>query len=225
LIKYVDEVQFTTGVFYYKLTAFNNCGRPVTSSNLASSILLTGSADNNVISLDWNEYVDWKNGVGYYTIYRETGAQGGVLDSIRVGENTYFRDDFTNRIDYVNPQSSQVCYQVSAVESQSGAPNTSRSNRLCFSLNPDVHIPNAFIPNSDDGINNTFGPIFSFLPEKYDLVIYNRSGLKIWEGSGPWDGRVHGNPVSEGVYLYLLKVHNYSSAVHELSGQVAIVYR
>jgi hypothetical protein len=226
-IYYHDQVQFTSGCYYYKLLAINNCGKPVTVSNLASNVLLGGSHTNLSISLSWNEYLAWSGGVDHYQVTRETGIQDFVADSLSVGTDTFFRDDFSNRINYNDPQSARVCYRITAFES-SGIPvsqNSSRSNRLCFSLDPDVRMPNAFIPNSNDGVNNIFEPIFSFVPERYEMMIFNRSGLKIWEGSGPWDGRVNGKQVTEGVYLYHLTLYNFSNSTRVLTGQVTVVYQ
>ena len=226
VIVYHDEIPFTSGIHYYKLMAFNNCGKAVATSNLASNVLLGGNCDNLLISLNWNEYLNWTGGVDYYLLSRETGVQSVLMDSISVGTDTFFRDDFSTRIDYNQPQSTRVCYRITALESTGaqGSQNTSRSNRLCFNLNPDVRLPNAFIPNSNDGINNTFYPIFSFVPERYEIIIFNRSGLKIWEGSGPWDGKVNGNPASEGVYLYHLNIFNFTNTTREITGQVTVVY-
>jgi hypothetical protein len=86
-------------------------------------------------------------------------------------------------------------------------------------------MPDAFIPNDGDPVNREFEPVFSFTPEHYEMVIFNRLGTKLWEGSGPWDGKAAGKPVPEGVYLYLLRVYNYSSEVKELNGKVVVVYR
>lgn len=226
-IQYQDEVPFTSGIVYYKLIAFNNCGKPTVASNLASNILLSGDNQNLLISLNWNEYLDWYGGVDHYQVTRETGIDAVLEDSISVGTETIFRDDFSNRIDYNNPQSTRVCYQIKAYESSvtNGLQNTSRSNRICFNLDPGVHMPNAFIPNSIDIVNNTFRPIFSFFPERYEIVIFNRSGMKIWEGTEPWDGRVNGKLVTEGVYLYYLKIFNFSNTARELTGNVTVVYQ
>jgi hypothetical protein len=81
------------------------------------------------------------------------------------------------------------------------------------------------MPNSPDEVNATFGPIFSFVPERYKLTIYNRAGLRIWEGAEPWDGTVNGKPVPEEVYMVHLRVFNYEGATRELAGQVTVVYR
>jgi hypothetical protein len=86
-------------------------------------------------------------------------------------------------------------------------------------------MPDAFIPNDGEPVNRVFEPVFSFTPEHYEMYIYNRLGTKLWEGTGPWDGVVAGKPVPEGVYLYLLRIYNYSSEVKEINGKVVVVYR
>ncbi|MBN1415803.1 MAG: gliding motility-associated C-terminal domain-containing protein [Bacteroidales bacterium] len=227
VIHYNDDIGFTSGVYYYKLVAFNNCGDEVVSSNLASNVLLRGNQDNLLISLNWNDYLDWTGGVDHYQVSIETGFQGIYSDSINVGDDSFFSDDFSSRVNYEDSQSTRTCYSITAYEdAEPGrSQHTSRSNRICFNLNPDVRMPNAFIPNSNDGINNTFRPIFSFAPERYELTIFNRSGLKIWEGSEPWDGKVNGDQVTEGVYLYHIKIFNFTNTGRELSGQVAVVYQ
>jgi hypothetical protein len=226
-VSYHDEISFTSGHYYYQLVAFNNCGMPAVASNLASNVLLGGNYSNLLINLNWNDYIDWSGGVDHYQVTRETGIQGLLADSFSVGTDTYFIDDFSNRIHYSDPQSTRVCYRITAFESPGvlASQNISRSNRICFSIEPDVRMPNAFIPNSMDGVNNTFRPIFSFTPERYEMTIFNRSGLKIWEGSGPWDGCVNGKQVTEGVYLYHLVIYNFSGIERKFTGEVAVIYQ
>jgi gliding motility-associated-like protein len=226
-IRYQDEISFTSGVYYYRLKAFNNCEREAVTSNPACNVLLGGQNAQLQIALDWNDYLNWPGGVDHYLVYRTTGTSGLPAGEINVGKDTFFNDDFSDNINYSDPQSTRVCYQVAAFESAEAGmtQNISRSNPLCFALDPDVRMPNAFIPNSRDGVNDTFGPLFSFSPERYSLTIYNRSGLKIWEGAEPWDGTVNGKPVSETVYIYHLKLYNYEGASRVLTGQVTVVYR
>jgi gliding motility-associated-like protein len=226
-IRYQDEISFTSGVYFYLLMAFNNCGKEAATSNPACNVLLGGQNEQLMIALNWNEYLDWNGGVDHYRVYRTTGNGGLPAEEINVGKDTFFSDDFSTRINYNDPQSSRVCYQVEAYEAAgTGMPqNISRSNHLCFALDPDVRMPNAFIPNSYDGVNDTFGPLFSFVPERYNLTIYNRAGLKIWEGAEPWDGKVNGKPVPGEVYMYHLKLFNYEGASRVLAGQVTVVYR
>ena len=57
------------------------------------------------------------------------------------------------------------------------------------------------------------------------MIIYNGHGLKIWEGSEAWDGRVNGKYVREGVYLYHLKINQHSGDSNEYHGSVTVLYR
>lgn len=226
-IRYQDAVSFTSGIYYYRLIALNNCGKEAVISNPACNVLLGGQNEQLTVALNWNDYLDWNGGVDHYMVYRTTGEGGLPAEEMNVGKDTFFNDDFSTRVNYSDPQSTRVCYQVAAFEASGAgkAQNISLSNPLCFALDPDVRMPNAFIPNSHDGINDTFGPLFSFVPERYTLTIYNRAGLKIWEGAEPWDGTVKGKPVHEEVYVYHLKLFNYEGADRVLTGQVTVVYR
>ncbi len=226
-ILFTDDVDFTSGIYYYKLMAINNCGRPVATSNTACNIILRGQIDNQVVTLNWNAYIDWVTGVDHYIVYRENGINEIQIDSVEVGTNLMFYENFTDRVNYQEPLSSHVCYHIVAFQSpdSSGKEHKSRSNTVCFDLDADVRIPNAFVPNSNDGINNTFRPFFAFEPQRYELMIFNRAGLKIWEGSEPWDGIVNGRAVAEGIYLYFLKVYYYSGNTKEYNGQVTVIYQ
>ncbi len=226
-ILFSDDVSFTSGIYFYKLIAVNNCGRPVASSNTACNILLKGLSENQTVMLNWNEYFYWNSGIDHYTVYRKTGINENGFDSIDVGKNLTFTDNFTGHINYLSPLSSRVCYHIAAYQlpDTSGNQNISLSNTVCLDLNTDVRIPNAFVPNSNDGINNTFGPFFAFEPQRYELIIYNRAGLKIWEGSEPWNGKVNGRFVAEGIYLYFLKIYYYSGSTKEYNGQITVIYQ
>jgi len=68
----------------------------------------------------------------------------------------------------------------------------------------EIWFPNVFTPNSD-GINDSFYPIFTNIDKK-TLIIYNRFGNKIFEGSGEntiWNGKHKGEFCSEGVYYFI----------------------
>ena len=57
------------------------------------------------------------------------------------------------------------------------------------------------------------------------MIIYNRLGIKIWEGSEAWDGRVNGKYVPEGVYLYYSGFTIIPTDITELNGKVVVIYR
>jgi len=226
-INYTDDILFTSGIYYYRLEGLNQCSQVSYFSNLANNIILGGTLAGNQIDIFWNDYIGWSAGVEQYMLIRTIGRNNPVTDTLNMGLNTSYQDNFSSLANYENPVSSLVCYQVEATENpnQYGSQGLSLSNQVCFTINPDIRLPSAFIPNDTDPTNQLFEPVFSFLPEHYDLIIYNRLGTKIWEGNAGWDGRMNGRPVPEGVYLYYIRVFNYSSTIAELSGKVTVVYR
>lgn len=71
----------------------------------------------------------------------------------------------------------------------------------------DVYIPNAFTPNGDflNPVFRIYGPVDCLYKE---LQVFNRWGELIWFTSNPmyefWDGKVSGQIVEEGVYIWRL---------------------
>jgi gliding motility-associated-like protein len=150
------------------------------------------------------------------------------MDTINLTSGiTAYDDNLNVLIDYENPNEGLVCYTVRARENTNihGIQGISLSNQVCFSINPEVRIPNAFIPNDAEVVNQVFEPVFSFLPEHYEITIFNRLGTKVWEGSEPWDGKVNGKYVPEGVYLYYIRVFSFSAKITEYNGKVTVLYR
>jgi len=227
IIHFNDDTPFVSGIFYYRLEMLNNCGTMFSQSNLANNIILAGTQSGSVVTLSWNRYADWLGGVDRYRIVRSIGQTNPLVDTLDGGTLTTFTDDVAALIDYSNPSSSYICYHIDALQGSNiyGVQENSISNQVCFIVIPDIRMPNAFIPNDGEPVNRVFEPVFSFTPEHYEMFIYNRLGTKIWEGTGPWDGIVAGKPVPEGVYLYLLRIYNYSSDIRELNGKVVVVYR
>ncbi|MEX0966858.1 MAG: PKD domain-containing protein, partial [Bacteroidia bacterium] len=85
-----------------------------------------------------------------------------------------------------------------------------------------IHLPNAFSPGND-GLNETFTPVTTAIAH-YQLTIYNRWGEQIWKGENEgWNGTSGGAMVPEGVYLYLLKATDDTSAPHFFKGNVTVV--
>jgi gliding motility-associated-like protein len=74
-------------------------------------------------------------------------------------------------------------------------------SEMCFC---EMYVPNTFTPN-DDGLNNTFVPMFDCAIHNYSLEIYNRWGEMVFESTDPyevWDGTFKGAPAQMGIYSY-----------------------
>jgi gliding motility-associated-like protein len=77
--------------------------------------------------------------------------------------------------------------------------------KICFEP---LLMVNAFSPNSD-GVNDVFKAKQTFKYDEFNLLIYNRWGLKVFESENPffeWDGKSSGgNELSSGTYFYVAK--------------------
>jgi gliding motility-associated-like protein len=85
-------------------------------------------------------------------------------------------------------------------------------------------IPTAFSPNGDN-VNDVY-----FLPtmglEGMEFQVFNRWGKKIFHTLDPnfrWDGTHNGQPVPEGVYIYVFKAYGLNGRLYEKEGNVTII--
>ena len=91
-----------------------------------------------------------------------------------------------------------------------------------------VYIPNTFTPDAD-GLNDTFKPVFS--PEgvdftKYQMEIYDRWGQRLYSTTNHdmgWDGKVKGELVKEGSYVYRIKFADMMGQVFDKLGNVVLL--
>jgi PKD repeat protein len=102
--------------------------------------------------------------------------------------------------------------------------------------NLEVYVPNAFTPpmqGYSDGINDGWKPVLSnpSLVGRYDLVVYNRYGQKVWETKDPemhWVGeaRVDGAYFAPGgMYTWVLQIDSraFPESSRQWKGQVNLL--
>lgn len=80
-------------------------------------------------------------------------------------------------------------------------------------------LPNVFSPNGD-GKNDTFFPI-EYAGAQVMLTVWNRFGQQVYATSGdyrPWNGKVNGDPVTDGVYFVQLD-YDFTCATGSLQGR------
>jgi len=95
-----------------------------------------------------------------------------------------------------------------------------------------AYFPNAFSPNGD-GLNDYF-TVFGSIPNVQlvkKMSIFNRWGMLIFEKNNfvanepteGWDGTLNGNPVENGVYVYLVNVRFLDNEVIKYTGHVSLI--
>ncbi|HET9486821.1 MAG TPA: gliding motility-associated C-terminal domain-containing protein [Chryseosolibacter sp.] len=191
-----DGVDFSTdGVYEYYLSLTNYCDEPL-ATPVHNNMFLTGIADSTleVISLSWNPYFGWPEGVDHYEVWRKTDFEPGYRFLARVPnhETAYggllSTDAFEHR------------YVIRALEK--GGANESWSSPLSFEFSHPVTIPNIITPNGDE-FNQFFHIAKIELYRQSELTIMDRWGKEVFNVvnyQNDWDG----DGLSSGVYFYIL---------------------
>jgi gliding motility-associated-like protein len=121
----------------------------------------------------------------------------------------------------------QVCFYISASETGNihGITGESVSDTSCITIEENVTLPNIFSPDGD-GLNDLFRPVISFAPSSYQLLITDRQRKTIFETRDynvSWDGSAGGSSVSQGVYLWFLKLTAPSGKKIIRTGTVTVI--
>jgi gliding motility-associated-like protein len=85
-------------------------------------------------------------------------------------------------------------------------------------------IPNAFSPNND-GLNDRVEFALTAV-QRFSFQVFNRWGEKVFETNNPvsfWDGRLNGQDLPEGAYVYRLEVVDLAGRTQNRSGSIMLV--
>lgn len=223
-ITYSDLSADPRQIHCYRLSAINNCSIPVVTSNLACNIVITIRRIDDFIYLTWNPYRSWLGGISGYKVFINTGA--GYMEKATVpSSDTVFSINYSDIMYDVSLP--EICFYLIASETTNvhGITGESRSATICTGVTERITVPNAFTPDNNL-INDLFKPVLSFTPLEYYLVITDRHNNILFESTdyqAQWDGTRNGNPLSQGVYLWFLKLKTPSGNIITKSGTVTII--
>lgn len=107
--------------------------------------------------------------------------------------------------------------------------STGCTDSVCFVVDVDVfefiNIPNVFSPNGDN--NNDAWYVNSSGMKEFQVDIYDRWGLKVWEADAAtikWDGRTTaGVECTDGTYFYILKAITVTNKDYSTKGFINLV--
>jgi len=225
-LSYTDqEINPRQDIYYYQLASVNQCDALTTRSDTLSNLRLVLQKENMTGLLAWNQWDHIRGNPIRFDIYRKRGDEP-TFSFLQTSYNSPFPDTDieTYRGDRV---SSEFCYTITAEFTRSGRASQATSNKACLYIKPSVFVPNAFTPN-DDGDNDAFKPIFTFLPKSYLFIVYNRSGMKVFESRNPessWRGRMRGGKKApSGTYTWYLEVSNPGQKIIRKQGEVTLIY-
>ena len=90
---------------------------------------------------------------------------------------------------------------------------------------PIIYVPNAFTPESSEGLNDVFLPVIRNVKE-IDLQIYNRWGELLFETTQlqqGWDGNYQNQTAAADVYVYTIRYTGVNNTKGTLSGNVTLL--
>ena len=219
--------------YYYTLINVDSCGFDGMESNVGRSIHCTAQANSNFTNtIKWNKYEAWDGNVLSYHVYR---GLNGLIELNPIGtinpSTLMYPEEFTFVDTTVWGElngDGNFYYQIEAVEGAGTVFNfgaLSRSNIAIAKQEPEMFIPNAFVPAG--GVNTVFVPVTTWANySNYQFDIFNRFGENIFStskiGEG-WDGSRHGRNCESGVYVYLIKYRNAKGEDFQRKGIVTLV--
>jgi hypothetical protein len=229
-LTFVDR-NVNTDAFHYKyrVVVRNTCNDYVDTTNVGQTILLNGLVDNELFQnlLQWNNYVDWPQGIDRYELHRIQGDSGTDEVLLSTPSAFFYKDDVSELWE----EPGKFCYRIEAYGNS--FPETpvevkSVSNEICLTIEPKIWVPNAFIYDSRIEARQAFGPILSFAdPQNFKMIIYSRWGDVVYDSTDAkarWDGTSDRNKlVEEGVYAYFIYVEDGNGKAYENSGTVLLL--
>ena len=219
-VSHVDVDRNTDEFAYrYRAVAYNGCEASVAQSQESSTMLLRafrsttlGSYENSLI---WTPYDGFTNGLDRYEIIRKQSNEEGIL-GVALADVPSISESYDDNVEDEFDSPGIFCYQILALEvpDSNEVMQGAASNWVCLTEEPVVWIPSAFTPNGDE-LNDWFpwapgAANVGFLGDRQEespnfrMTISTRWGTKIFETSSieePWDGRVSGRLVQNGIYV------------------------
>ncbi len=220
LLTYVDENVLIPGPvnYCYEIIPRDYCGNRTPTNINACVIQLTGQVTpSDEITLNWNHYEGYINGVREYVV--EKAYAGGTLAEVARVQDTLFTE-----IDG-NPDSQIIMYRVKAVPQEAGI-RESNSQVLILYKSSNLHFPDAFSPDGD-GLNDLFEVNARFVAE-FDLMIFNRWGELIFQTNDlteSWNGVLNGRDVQEGAYVMKVRITDEAGRETRKEGSIIVVRR
>jgi gliding motility-associated-like protein len=210
---YTDATYDYSGGSCYQVNYHDQCNNLSSPGIIACPMALAGSMDDkNAVTLTWNKYNGYKNGVSTYNVNKYT--KEGVLIGVYPTTDTSF-------VDYDPADNNQVViYSITALANDPGILK-SISNNITLEKPVRLILPTAFTPNGD-GINPSFTISGKFI-SKMSIMIFDRWGVLVFasDKNEPWNGTKDGRPMPESAYVW--KAEGVDTAGHSFTQEGTVI--
>jgi gliding motility-associated-like protein len=208
--------------YYYKAIVHDSCGNARVNSNIAKTVLLQVTDDQENLfnkHLLWTNYQGFMGNVSGYNVYRSVDDGTAAI----VGTTGPSDTSYVDSIEDEAPNGGKITYYVEAVEGISdpfGFLEKSQSNTQDVYPDDKIFIPTAFAPK---GVNKTWMPVTHFVEKsEYSVSVFNRWGSKVFETTDDtkgWDGK----NATPDVYVYLINYKNSRGEYKQLKGTLTLL--
>ena len=210
--------------YSYFMIVKDSCNNPGLKTDTSTTILCKVSPNDDFTNtVNWSEYGRWLGGINTYSIYRSINgifAPTPIATVLFTGAGNY---SYSDNIEQFTPNDGKFEYRIEAEEGPGnpyGISERSSSNLADVYREAEIFVPNAFSPK---GYNKIFLPVTQFVSKSdYDLKIYNRWGLIIWETKDDTEGWDGGNNEG-GVYIWQVQYKNARGEYIEKIGKVVLL--
>lgn len=199
----------------YRVSTSDDCGNSNAQSIQPCSILLSGTIDAaNNVSLNWNSYTGWSDGVTNYTVEKSYPNNGLIVQNVN---GTTFDEQ------EINDQFQVIQYRVIANPIDAAIP-VAISNVITLIKGTNLYNPTAFTPDGD-GLNDTFALGGNFIAS-YELKIFTRWGELVFSSTNKeegWNGKREGRDLPEGTYAFRAKIVDLAGREVDRFGTVVLL--
>lgn len=212
---YTDATYNYAGGTCYQINYSDACQNISERGIVACPVGLSGSInDANVVSLGWNSYKGYKQGVSGYEVIKYNNTTV-VLGQFTTTDTTFIDNDPASENQIVQYRIRAISADPSIDDSWSNIIKIEKPARLIF--------PTAFTPNGD-GINPTFTIAGKFV-SKISLEIFDRWGALVFSSdkNEPWDGTKGGKPMPESAYIWKAEVEDFAGNSFTQQGTVILL--
>jgi gliding motility-associated-like protein len=212
---YIDANYDYGGGTCYQVNYGDFCNNRSEPGIIACPMALSGTIDDkNAITLTWNSYNGYKDGITRYDVYKYNQT-GGLIGVYPTGDTTF--------VDYDPADDQQVViYSIVAIANEPGV-DKSISNNITIEKPVRLILPTAFTPNGD-GVNPLFTVSGKFV-SKMSIKIFDRWGVLVFasEKNEPWDGTKGGKVMPESAYVWKAEIEDFAGNTFTEEGTVLLL--